>query len=123
MVRRHVPLGKLPAVIVGSTFMSSKLATNTHTSLCTLDAEALGRVLKKSALSIQLDLGRAPHRLPPPIRIPGTRAALWLESTVLAWLQANQADALGSDRRRGRPTKLEQARRQAAAAARTEAQP
>lgn len=116
MVRRHVPLGRMPTVIVGSTFMSSKLATNTHTSLCTLDAEALGRVLKKSALSIQLDLGRAPHRLPPPIRIPGTRSALWLESTVLEWLQANQSQPLGAAPKRGRPTKLEQARRSAAQA-------
>ncbi len=82
--------------------------------LRTLDAHALGPVLRKSALSIMADLSRAPHRLPPPIRIGGARGALWLESTVLEWLQSHEQGALEQPRRRGRPTKAEQLARRLA---------
>lgn len=84
-----------------------------RTTLSTLDATALGLVLCKTPLSIQCDLSRAPHRLPPPIRIENTRQTLWLESTVLAWLQERQVE---TKPRRGRPTKRQQMERAAAAA-------
>ena len=70
-----------------------------------LGAEALGVLLHKTTATVWCDLSRAPERLPPPIRIPGTRKALWLESAVLAWLQERQVQAKP---RRGRPTKRQQ---------------
>ena len=81
--------------------------------LVTYSADMLGAVLHKTTGSIWADLSRAPHRLPPPIRVEGTRQAIWLESTVLAWLQAHQLDATS---RRGRPTKRQQIERAARAA-------
>lgn len=84
-------------------------------SVKTLDSQGLGMVLGKAAISVQADLSRAPHRLPPPIRIDGARGALWLESTVLEWLQSHQLGALEQPRRRGRPTKAEQLARRLAA--------
>ena len=83
-------------------------------TLSTLNATALGLVLCKTPLSIQCDLSRAPHRLPPPIRIENTRQTLWLESTVLAWLQERQVE---TKPRRGRPTKRHQMDRAERAAA------
>jgi predicted DNA-binding transcriptional regulator AlpA len=82
----------------------------------TYSADMLGAVLHKTIGSIWADLSRAPHRLPPPIRVEGMRQAIWLESTVLAWLQERQVDAAP---RRGRPTKRQQIERAARAAAAT----
>lgn len=74
----------------------------------TLDAKALSLVLHKTPETIACDLSRAPHRLPPPIRVAGTRPALWLESSVLSWLQDRQ---IGAMPKRGRPTKRQQIER------------
>ena len=82
--------------------------------ISTLNAHILGPILGKTAGSVQSDLSRAPHRLPPPIKIEGTRQTLWLASTVLEWLQARQVELRP---RRGRPTKREQIDRAAKAAA------
>ena len=79
-----------------------------------LGAEAIGVLLHKTTATVWCDLSRAPERLPPPIRIPGTRKALWLESAVLAWLQERQVQAKPQ---RGRPTKRQQIDRATSAAA------
>ncbi|MBV8468598.1 MAG: hypothetical protein JOY60_01870 [Burkholderiaceae bacterium] len=85
-------------------------------ALKTLDSHGLAPVLGKVPQSIQADLSRAPHRLPPPIMIDGARGALWLESTVLDWLLEQQRRALTTKRKAGRPTKVaQQVRREAAA--------
>ena len=86
--------------------------TNSHSRDRALDAAELGeRFLSKTEDTVWADLARAPDRLPPPIRIPGTRKALWLESTVVAWLQAHQVSAATAAPKRGRPTKREQIER------------
>lgn len=84
-------------------------------ALKTLDAHGVAPILNKTPSAVQADLSRAPHRLPPPIRIDGARGALWLESTVLEWLISHQREALVPKRRPGRPTKVAQLARQAAA--------
>lgn len=70
----------------------------------------------KSKLSIERDLVRAPHRLPPPIRIPGQKKPIWLLDDVLTWLTSHRtpvapvpavpssSSPLG---KRGAPTKSE----------------
>jgi predicted DNA-binding transcriptional regulator AlpA len=81
--------------------------------LKTLRVEQLAEILGKTPGSIMNDLGRAPHRLPPPLRIPGVHRVLWREVDVKAWLQRHVAPvatlpavAQDQDRpRRGRPTK------------------
>ena len=79
----------------------------------TLDAAELGsRFLYKTEGTIWADLCRAPARLPPPVRIPGTRKTLWLESTVVAWLHACQESTKATAPKRGRPTKREALERQ-----------
>jgi predicted DNA-binding transcriptional regulator AlpA len=95
-------------------FHSSLGASAASATLRTLDAHDLATVLHKSAASIKNDLSRAPHRLPPPIMVG--RKTIWLESSVLAWLTAQTRQPaqaqLQMSRRRGRPTKVEQARRE-----------
>ncbi len=72
----------------------------------TLDAAELGaRYLYKTEATVWADLSRAPARLPPPIHIPGARKTLWLESTVVAWLEACQVSEKPAAPKRGRPTK------------------
>lgn len=60
-----------------------------------LDAHQLAALLHKSVATIWKDLSRSPSSLPPCIRLPGKRGALWLESTVIAWLR--EFEDIGSD--------------------------
>ncbi|RQY17979.1 hypothetical protein DF106_28710 [Burkholderia stagnalis] len=105
-----------------------------------LDAHELGEIyLHRPAATIFKDLTRAPHRLPPSIKIPGRRGRVWLESEVLRWLRSHQegtqtaeggklatppvgegstpsrSAAINPQRRVGRPTKRQQLERLAAA--------
>lgn len=92
-----------------------------------LNVLQLAELIHKTPQSILADRSRAPHRLPPSCEPPGTKSPLWLLEDVLAWLrhyqrspapppiapaQTQPADA---PRRRGRPTKAEQACRAVAA--------
>jgi len=99
-----------------------------------IDIDGLSQLLHKSPASIVADRSRAPHRVPPSCEPPGSRTPLWIMQDVLNWLRsyqrqavtapaaapstkpANTADDQAPRRRRGRPTKAEQAARAAAAA-------
>lgn len=54
------------------------------------------------------------HLLPKWFKLPGARRLAWLEDDVLAWVRTGQTNAPLPKRRRGRPTKTEQMRREAA---------
>jgi predicted DNA-binding transcriptional regulator AlpA len=88
-----------------------------------LRVEELAQLLHKSIASIRSDISRNPHALPPLCRLPGTKRLLWREEDVSRWLadhvisevppaSSRAARAASSIRRRGRPTKAEQLRRQ-----------
>ena len=82
----------------------------------TLDAAEIGtRYLYKTEGTVWADLSRAPARLPPPIHIPGARKTLWLESTVVAWLEECQVPAKTAAPKRGRPSKRMQVEKQRSA--------
>lgn len=85
-----------------------------------LGLNELSQILRKSARSILADRSRAPHRLPPDCTPPGTRAPVWLMEDVLGWLRQHRhqpsaqpapTQAAAPPRKRGRPTKAEQAAR------------
>lgn len=85
-----------------------------------LNVLQLAELIHKTPQSILADRSRAPHRLPPSCEPPGTKSPLWLLCDVLDWLRQYQqpvvhAPAPVGGHRRGRPTKVEQARRSAAA--------
>jgi len=85
--------------------------------------DGLSVLLNRSIPSLQADKCRKPWTLPPACKIPGAKAPVWLLADVLEWLASHREPAVEppatepSPRRRGRPTKVEQARRAAAAAA------
>jgi predicted DNA-binding transcriptional regulator AlpA len=55
--------------------------------MATLKAEDLARLLGRKVSTIKADANRRPQTLPPRLRIPGSRALLWLEEDVRAWLR------------------------------------
>lgn len=77
------------------------------------------RFLPRTPATIIKDCSRKPWSLPPFIRVPGVKGPLWLESDVLAWLEAHRvqtrpAPDFPSDRRliakpgkRGQPSNAE----------------
>jgi predicted DNA-binding transcriptional regulator AlpA len=54
----------------------------------TLGPRELATILKKGVDTIKTDSRRRPETLPPRLKIPGSNRLLWLESDVVAWLQA-----------------------------------
>lgn len=90
--------------------------------------DELSQLLHKNAATIIADRSRAPYRVPPSCEPPGSRTPLWIVEDVLNWLRSYQrpatlapaptaprAEATDQPRKRGRPSKAEQARRAAQA--------
>lgn len=63
----------------------------------TLGVSELAELLHKSEKTIKKDSSVAPWRLPPRVRIPGSRKCVWLRSTVVDWLQKHQEKEHVSD--------------------------
>ena len=52
----------------------------------TYGVQDMSRLFQKAPRTIIQDLARRPETLPPPIRIKGTRARIWIADTVDSWL-------------------------------------
>jgi hypothetical protein len=99
--------------------MSAELVD--HHDLETLDLGQLSAILKKTGDSIRTDLCRNPHRVPPPLDLPGSRRLLWLRQDVLEWLAGCRRlpavvppQLTPPGRGPGRPRKSDQVRRRRA---------
>lgn len=82
-----------------------------------LDAQGLSPLIGRARVTIQADLSRRPWALPPSIKIG--KKTLWLYSSVIAWLKAQErptppapAPEPQPPRRRGRPRKAAQLARE-----------
>ena len=65
----------------------------------------LATVLNRAPATVRNDLSRAPHRLPPPVRI-GSRVIGWRPQAVEEWLCAHeQREDQTITKQRGRPRK------------------
>lgn len=53
----------------------------------TLTVDDMAALLKRSVSTIRSDVSRRPHTLPPRLIVPGTKAVMWLEADVFAWLE------------------------------------
>ena len=77
-----------------------------------LDLDGLAKLLHRDRATILADRCRAPQRVPPAHKPPGTKEPLWLLDEVLHWLRAHpdlRAGAKPAVRRApGRPLKAEQ---------------
>jgi hypothetical protein len=81
-----------------------------------VDFDALAWLLHRDRATLVADRCRAPDRLPPAYRVPGTRQPLWLLEEVLQWLRQHP-EYEGKPPHVGRPPKAEQVRRQRRAGA------
>lgn len=74
-----------------------------------LDRNDLGRILRKSPITIRNMTSKSPEKLPPFLRVGNE--ARWLPSDVHRWIEDQKAAPKGTSkpsRRPGRPTKSEQ---------------
>lgn len=55
-------------------------------SIKTLTIKELATVLKRSPTTIATEVTKAPHKLPPRLKLPGSRKVLWLATDVERWL-------------------------------------
>jgi hypothetical protein len=78
-----------------------------------LNLDGLAQLLHRDRATIKADRCRAPHRVPPAHKPPGTKEPLWLLDEVLQWLRAHPdcSPTPNTSRRIGRPKKAEQVRR------------
>lgn len=75
-----------------------------------LNLDGLAKLLHRDRATILADRCRAPERVPPAHKAPGTKEPLWLLDEVLAWLRAHPdfrraAESSTPRRRPGRPRK------------------
>jgi hypothetical protein len=76
-----------------------------------LNLDGLSLLLHRDRATIKADRCRAPHRVPPAHKAPGTKEPLWLLDEVLDWLRAHPdlpRTVATAPRRVGRPKKAEQ---------------
>ena len=57
-----------------------------NTELETLTIKQLAGILNRSPATIATEVSKAPHKLPPRLRLPGSRKVLWLRSDVEEWI-------------------------------------
>ena len=56
--------------------------------LKTLGLDEIAALLQRSKSTVRSDASRRPDSLPPRLLIPGSKALLWLEKDVEAWLRS-----------------------------------
>lgn len=66
------------------------MSDNVDQELQTLTIKDLAVILKKSEKTIKNDVSRAPERLPPRLKIPGSDKVLWRANTVREWLAKHE---------------------------------
>jgi len=61
----------------------------------------LSTLLKRKESTIRVDARRKPESLPPRLKIPGSKALLWVKDDCLSWLNALRPEV---KRKVGRPS-------------------
>lgn len=56
----------------------------------TLTIEDVARLLNRSPSTVATEVSKAPHKLPPRLRLPGSRRVLWLKDDVVRWLHEHR---------------------------------
>lgn len=56
----------------------------------TLDIKELALILKRSPSVVAAEVSKAPHKLPPRLRLPDSRKVLWLREDVEKWLNEHR---------------------------------
>lgn len=95
---------------------AESLTSTTTTTITDLTVGVTGaaRLCQRSRAAFLSDRTRAPWRVPPACTPPGSHRPVWIVRDVLDWLRKHQEQPVSPPepkRRRGRPTKAEQASR------------
>lgn len=56
----------------------------------TIGIQELALLLKRSVSTVAAEVSKAPHKLPPRLRLPGSRKVLWLVSDVEKWINEHK---------------------------------
>lgn len=56
----------------------------------TLTIHDIAKLLHRAPSTIATEVTKAPHKLPPRLRLPGSRKVLWLRADVDAWLRTKR---------------------------------
>lgn len=56
----------------------------------TIDIDGLAKILNRSPQTISSQASKHPERLPPRVRLPGSRRVLWLKKDVEEWLEKHR---------------------------------
>lgn len=56
-----------------------------------LNIQDLSKLLHRSETTIAAEVTKAPHKLPPRLKLPGARKVLWLEEDVRKWINEHRA--------------------------------
>lgn len=59
----------------------------------TVDINELAKILHRSPHTIATEVTKAPHKLPPRLRLPGSRKVLWLRADVDQWILSHREAA------------------------------
>lgn len=55
-----------------------------------LGVAELAALLRRAPKTVAIEVSRAPHKLPPRLKLPGSRRVLWLAEDVEKWLDAHR---------------------------------
>lgn len=56
----------------------------------TMTIQDLAKMLHRAPSTVATEVTKAPHKLPPRLRLPGSRRVLFLKSDVEAWLNEHR---------------------------------
>lgn len=51
----------------------------------------LAEIIQRSPHTIAAEVTKAPHKLPPRLRLPGSRKVLWKRDDVMVWIDQYRA--------------------------------
>ena len=58
----------------------------------TLTIDDLAKVLNRSPATIATEVSKNPDKLPPRLRLPGSRRVLWLKEDVEKWINEHRSE-------------------------------
>lgn len=64
--------------------------TNTPNEPTTLGIDDLAKLLHRSRATVASEVTKAPHKLPPRLKLPESRRVLWLAEDVKDWLREHR---------------------------------
>ena len=61
-----------------------------QTDMETMTIDALAALLNRAPSTVATEVSKAPHKLPPRLKLPNSRKVLWLKSDVEKWIHEHR---------------------------------